>query len=47
MRVSLPMRSGLYQFNFVVPDLPDGDYAMTFQVGSTTVPQTAYLTVAR
>jgi uncharacterized protein (TIGR03437 family) len=36
---------GEYQFTFVVPDVPDGDYSMVFQAGSTKVVQTAYLTV--
>ena len=39
-----PGSVGLYQFNFVVPNVPDGDYPIVFQVGSTKT-QTAYVTV--
>lgn len=38
---------GLYQFNIVVPKVPDGDYPITFQVGGTKSSQTVYLTVHR
>lgn len=38
---------GLYQFNIVVPDVVDGDYAIAFQAGSTKTAQTVYLTVKR
>jgi uncharacterized protein (TIGR03437 family) len=40
-----PGAVGLYQFNIVVPNVADGDYPITFQVGSTTAAQTTYLTV--
>jgi len=30
---------------FAVPNVPNGDYVVTFQVGNTTVAQTVYLTV--
>ena len=40
-----PGSVGLYQFNFVVPTVPDGDYPIVFQVGSTKTTQTMYLTV--
>jgi len=36
---------GLYEFYIVVPNLPDGDYPITFNVGGTAVSQTLYLTV--
>jgi uncharacterized protein (TIGR03437 family) len=36
---------GLYQFQFMVPNVADGDYPIVFQVGSTPVAQTVYLTV--
>ena len=29
---------GLYQFNFVVPNVPDGDQPVTIRVGSVAVP---------
>jgi uncharacterized protein (TIGR03437 family) len=38
---------GLYQFNFVVPPVPDGDQPVTIRVGSATVPQTLFLNVRR
>ncbi len=38
---------GLYQFNVIVPDVPDGDQAVTMRVGSVTVPQTLFLSVKR
>ncbi|MEP7354179.1 MAG: choice-of-anchor V domain-containing protein [Acidobacteriota bacterium] len=39
---------GLYQFNLVVPDVPDGDQPITFQVGSASINQpTMYLSVKR
>lgn len=40
-----PGTVGEYQFRFVVPNVPDDDYPITFQVGSTKVAQTLYLTV--
>ena len=42
-----PGTIGLYQFNFVVPQVPDGDYLMDFKVAGTKVPQTVYLTVQK
>ncbi len=36
---------GLYQFNLTVPNVPDGDYPITLQVGSTKTTQSVYLTV--
>jgi uncharacterized protein (TIGR03437 family) len=36
---------GLYQFDLTVPKLADGDYQMTFQIGSTQVAQTLFFTV--
>lgn len=42
-----PGAVGLYQFNVVVPDIPDGDYPIAFRIGSTTAPQLAFLTVHR
>ena len=42
-----PGAVGLYQFNVVVPDVADGDYPIVFQIGSTTAPQLAFLTVHR
>jgi len=38
---------GLYQFNIIVPDVPDGDQAVTMRVGSVAVPQTLFLSVKR
>jgi uncharacterized protein (TIGR03437 family) len=40
-----PGTVGEYQFVFTVPNVADGDYTVTFQLGSTPVPQTVYLTV--
>ncbi len=40
-----PGAVGEYQFVFVTPNVPDGDYPITVQAGSTQVPQTLYLTV--
>ena len=40
-----PGTVGEYQFVFAVPNVPNGDYVVTFQVGNTTVAQTVYLTV--
>ncbi len=40
-----PGTVGEYQFVFAVPNVPDGDYVVAFQLGNTTVPQTVYLTV--
>jgi len=42
-----PNAVGLYQFNVVVPDLPDGDYPVVVKVGTTPISQTPYLTVKR
>lgn len=38
---------GLYQFNFVVPNVPDGDQPMTVQLGGVALPQTLFLSVKR
>jgi uncharacterized protein (TIGR03437 family) len=38
---------GLYQFNIVVPNVPDGEQPVTVRVGSATVPQTLFLSVKR
>ncbi len=38
---------GLYQFNVIVPDVPDGDQPVTVRVGTATVPQTLFLSVKR
>jgi uncharacterized protein (TIGR03437 family) len=38
---------GLYQFNLVIPDVPDGDAPVTISVGGRTVPQTLFLPVKR
>jgi uncharacterized protein (TIGR03437 family) len=38
---------GLYQLNFVVPAVPDGDQPVTIRVGSAPVPQTLFLSVKR
>jgi uncharacterized protein (TIGR03437 family) len=36
---------GLYQFNIVVPTVPDGDYQINVSQNGTALPQTFYLTV--
>ena len=36
---------GLYQFNVTVPNVPDGDYPITFQMGAIQTTQKVYLTV--
>ena len=38
---------GLFQFDVVVPDVPDGDSQITFNVRGTSISQTLYLTVKR
>jgi uncharacterized protein (TIGR03437 family) len=38
---------GLYQFNFVVPNVADGDQPVEIKLGSVTVPQTLFLSVKR
>ena len=38
---------GLYQFNLVVPNVPNGDYLITFQLGSVKTSQNVYLTVGQ
>jgi len=38
---------GLYQFNLIVPDVPDGDQPVTIRVGTAAVPQTMTLAVKR
>ena len=40
-----PGAIGLYQFNIVVPDVPDGDYPVEVEVAGVKVPPTVYLTV--
>lgn len=42
-----PGNIGLYQFNFTIPDVPDGDYTVPFTLSGVRIPQTVYLTVAR
>jgi uncharacterized protein (TIGR03437 family) len=36
---------GLYQFDLTVPKLADGDYTMSFQIGSVKAAQTLLFTV--
>jgi uncharacterized protein (TIGR03437 family) len=38
---------GLYQFNFVVPDVPDGDVQINVSVNGVPLSQTLFLTVRR
>jgi uncharacterized protein (TIGR03437 family) len=38
---------GLFQFNITVPDVPDGDYQIHFNVRGADISQTLYLTVKR
>jgi uncharacterized protein (TIGR03437 family) len=38
---------GLFQFDVVVPDVPDGDRQIRFSVRGTAISQTLYLTVKR
>ena len=38
---------GLYQFNITVPDVPDGDYPVTFQAGAVKTSLAVYVTVKR
>jgi uncharacterized protein (TIGR03437 family) len=42
-----PGQVGLYQFNIVVPNVPDGDQPVTVSVGSAAVMQTLFLSVRR
>ncbi len=42
-----PSAVGLYQFNIVVPQVPDSDSQINVSVGSIQVPQTVYLTVGQ
>ena len=42
-----PGNVGLYQFDFIVPDVPDGDTEVVVKVGSAQVQQTVFLTVKR
>src|ERR1035437_4814169 len=42
-----PGSIGLFQFNIVVPDVPDGDYQIHFNVRGTDISQIVYLTVKR
>ncbi|MGD0202053.1 MAG: glycoside hydrolase family 3 C-terminal domain-containing protein, partial [Bryobacteraceae bacterium] len=39
--------AGVYQINVKVPDLPDGDYAVTASVGGRSTPAAVYLPVRR
>jgi uncharacterized protein (TIGR03437 family) len=38
---------GLYQFNLVVPDLPDGDYPVEFRLDGELLPQTLFIRIRR
>jgi len=38
---------GLYQFNITAPDLPDGDYPVTAQVGGVWTGKMVKLRIAR
>jgi uncharacterized protein (TIGR03437 family) len=40
-----PSLVGLYQFNFVVPNVPDGDYPINVTLGGQPLPQKPFLTV--
>jgi uncharacterized protein (TIGR03437 family) len=40
-----PNAVGLYQFNFVVPNVLDGDYVIHFEVAGLSVRQVVHLTV--
>jgi uncharacterized protein (TIGR03437 family) len=40
-----PGLTGLYQFNVVVPDVPDGAVALTFNLGGVSGAQTVYIAV--
>ncbi len=40
-----PGAVGEYEFSFTVPDLPDGDYPVSFRTGNIVNSQTVYLTV--
>lgn len=42
-----PGNIGLYQFNFIVPDIEDGDQQIRFAVGEEPVPQVVFLTIRR
>ncbi len=42
-----PNYVGLYQFNFTVPSVADGDYVIDIQTGGQKLAQTLYLTVHR
>ncbi len=37
--------AGLYQFNIIVPNLPDGDHAVVAQIGGVASPANAFLTI--
>ena len=43
----IPGFAGLYQLNVVVPDVADGDQAVTIQIGGATSPSTNYITVQK
>ncbi len=38
---------GLYQFNLVVPDLPDGDAVLVINIGSARTPDGLFLALAK
>jgi uncharacterized protein (TIGR03437 family) len=42
-----PGTVGLYQFDFIVPDVPDGDTEIVVKVGAAQIAQALYLTVKR
>jgi uncharacterized protein (TIGR03437 family) len=37
--------AGLYQFNVIVPEVPDGDQLLTAQVQGVSTQQAVYLTI--
>jgi uncharacterized protein (TIGR03437 family) len=39
--------AGLYQFNVVVPDLPNGDHAVIAEIGGVRSPDNAFITIQR
>ena len=38
---------GLYQFNFIAPNLPDGDYSLTASVGGVRTSKIARMRIAK
>jgi uncharacterized protein (TIGR03437 family) len=42
-----PTLVGLYQFNFVVPNIADGDYPINFSLGGQALAQKPFLTVKK